>query len=91
MSGLIHVTLPVPATGNVSLDQAWTVGGANGILFAADTTGLGHITTYPSDEATVSLQIRFPGEGIPQHTVVYTGPCHYEGASGQASTYLVGV
>lgn len=89
LSGLIHVTLPVPATGNASLDDAYFIGGANAVLFAADTTGLGHVTKYPSDEPSVSLQIRFTDGLVPNHTVLYPGPCHYEGEAGQASTYLI--
>lgn len=89
LSGLIHITLPVPATGNASLDGAYFIGGANAVLFAADTTGLGHITTYSSDEPSVSLQVRFANGTVPDHTVLYPGPCHYEGEAGQASTYLI--
>ena len=88
LSGLIHLTLPFPASGNTTLDQAYIVGGANGILFAADTTGAGHITTYPGDQPTVTLQIRFTDGVVPQHRVLYPGPCHYESDSGQASTHL---
>lgn len=91
LSGLIHVTLPVPATGNASLDNAYFIGGANAVLFAADTTGSGHITTYSSDEPSVSLQIRFTDGTIPDHTVLHQGPCHYEGEAGQTSAYLTGI
>ena len=36
-----------------SEDEAWIVGGANGVLIAADTEGSGHVTTCPSDEKTM--------------------------------------
>jgi len=90
LSGLIHITLPVPVTGNRSLDEAYLVGGANGVLFAADTMGTGHITTYPGDQPTVTLQIRFENGIIPGHEVLHEGPCHYQGDAGQTSKYLVG-
>lgn len=90
MSGLIHVTLPVPAYGNASLDEAWVSGGANGLLVAVDTIGTGHISTYPSDVSTVSLQIPFADGSVPEHTVLSWGPCHYDGANGgQVATNLV--
>lgn len=64
------------------------MGGANAVLFAADTTGTGHISTYPSDQATVSLQIHFADDLVPGYKVLHQGPCHYTGDAGQASTYL---
>lgn len=88
LSGVIQVTLPYPASGNTSLDSALLVGGANGLLFAADTTGAGHITMYPSDQSTVSLQIRFKEDQVPSHTTLHQGPCHYKNSAGQTSDLL---
>lgn len=71
LSGQAHVTLP-----GSSVD-AIIVGGANGLIFAADTAARstqGHITNYPSKQATRVLQIPTNG-GIPNHNVLYSGPC----------------
>lgn len=90
MSGLIHITLPVPATGNSSLDEAWILGGASGLLVAVDTIGTGHISTYPSDLSTVTFQIPLAGGIVPEYTVLSQGPCHYDGANGgQSATNIV--
>ena len=84
LSGLAHITLPVPAYGNSTLDEAWVVGGANGLIIAVDVVGSGHITTYPSDQATVALQVPLESEeALPAHGVVALGPCHYSSGSGQ--------
>lgn len=78
MSGLAHVTLPVPVSEDPSLDEVWVVGSAGGLLVAIDIEGTGHISTYPSDQPTVSLQIPFRSmEDIPAHHVVASGPCHF--------------
>lgn len=77
MSGLAHVTLPVPVYGNSSLDEAWIVGGADGFIIAVDTEGTGHITTYPTDQPTLSLQMPFASmRDMPTYSVVREGPCH---------------
>ena len=84
LSGLAHVSLPVPAYGNSSLDEAWIVGGANGLIIAVDTKGSGHITTYPSDDTTVALQVPFESyEAVPAHEIIASGPCHFSSGSGQ--------
>jgi hypothetical protein len=70
LSGIAHVTLPQDA----SVDL-WIVGGKSGLLFATDTTGLGHITRYPSDQETVSITAPFAQGMIPEHTVLTEGPC----------------
>lgn len=69
-SGLAHITLPS------SSDEAWVLGGANGLIVAVDTTGTGHVTVYPSDEYTIGLQIPFEGGEVPDHTVLWSGPCN---------------
>ncbi|KAH9981914.1 hypothetical protein BJV74DRAFT_887253 [Russula compacta] len=71
LSGLAHVTLAN------SLTEAYIAGGANGLIFAADTAAVsakGHSTNYPSKEETRVLQIPTGGT-IPQHNVLYSGPC----------------
>jgi hypothetical protein len=71
LSGLAHVTLP---GSNV---DAFIRGGANGLIFAADTMERGtkgHNTTYPSKQETRVLQIP-TGGGVPNHNVLYSGPC----------------
>jgi hypothetical protein len=74
LSGLAHVTVPGKGT-NTSV---FVQGGANGIIFAADTAAVsssGHTTVYPSGEDTRVLQIPTLGGAIPQHTVLHAGPC----------------
>ena len=84
MSGLAHVTLPFPTSKNSSLDEAWILGGANGLVVAADIKGSGHATTFPSDEPTVILQITFDSlEDMPMHEVVTQGPCHFHSIGDQ--------
>jgi len=71
LSGLAHVTLPGSDV------DAFITGGANGLIFAADTAARstkGHNTTYPSSKETRVLQIP-TGGGIPNHNVLYSGPC----------------
>lgn len=70
VSGLAHVTLPDDAT-----QELWVVGGPGGLLFAADTTGSGHITRYPSDQETVGIVAPFEGGRVPSHEVVNEGAC----------------
>ena len=71
LSGLAHVTLPN------STAEAFITGGANGLIFAADTAAqstFGHLTNYPGRTETRVLQIP-TGGGIPNHNVLYSGPC----------------
>jgi hypothetical protein len=72
LSGLAHITLPN------STVEAYVPGGKNGLIFAADTAAVstkgGHSTNYPSDSETIALQIPTGGT-IPQHNVLYSGPC----------------
>lgn len=71
LSGLAHVTLAN------STDEAFIVGGKNGLIFAADTPDVspkGHSTNYPSKEETLAIQIPTGGV-VPEHTVLYKGPC----------------
>ncbi|KAF2023705.1 hypothetical protein EK21DRAFT_80253 [Setomelanomma holmii] len=70
LSGIAHVTLPQDNTADI-----WIVGGKGGLLFATDTTGVGHITTYPSDQETVALVAPFAGGVIPSFEVQNEGPC----------------
>lgn len=70
-SGLAHISLP---HGD---DEAWILGGANGLIFAGDTTGTGHATTYPSDQATVALALPVEGGKPPPYAVLHQGPCEH--------------
>ena len=56
-------------------DDAFVLGGDNGIIVAVDTTGTGHNTSYPSNQQTRALQIPFSGGIIPPHVVVGEGAC----------------
>jgi hypothetical protein len=70
LSGVAHLTLPQDAS-----IELWVVGGKGGLLFATDTTGIGHVTTYPSDQETVALTAPFADGRIPEHEVINQGPC----------------
>jgi hypothetical protein len=70
LSGLAHVTLPDGS------DEVWIVEGVNGLIVAADTTGVGHHTAYPSDKETVALQIPFADGKVPAHKILKQGACH---------------
>jgi hypothetical protein len=70
LSGLAHVTLPDGS------DGVWVVEGVNGLIVAADTTGVGHHTAYPSDKETVALQIPFADGKVPAHKILKQGACH---------------
>ncbi|MCJ1363973.1 hypothetical protein MMC16_003082 [Acarospora aff. strigata] len=72
LSGLAHITLPN------SNQEAWVRGGRNGLLIAADTAAVskeGHITEYPSNTETTALQIPIAEGTLPEHKVLYAGPC----------------
>lgn len=69
-SGLAHVTLPN------STDEAWILGGANGLIVAVDTAGSGHYTTYPTDQTTISFALPFLGGEPPAYKVRSEGACH---------------
>lgn len=74
LSGLVHITLP-----NSTAD-AWVQGGKHGLIIAGDSaecSTYGHISTYPSDADTVTLQIPFEGGYFPTHSVLYEGPCQW--------------
>jgi hypothetical protein len=62
-----------------SKESAYIVGGGTkGVIFAADTKAVsesGHTTFYPSSQQTVALQLPTPGGAIPEHKVLYRGPC----------------
>ncbi|KAI1114537.1 hypothetical protein F5Y14DRAFT_413647 [Nemania sp. NC0429] len=79
-SGLAHITLP-----DDPLASAYVVGGAFGLIFAADTADVsrqGHITQYPGNTETVALQIPTKDDSIPPHVVLHTGPCNAEEVAG---------
>ncbi|KAL1629236.1 hypothetical protein SLS56_005459 [Neofusicoccum ribis] len=69
-SGLAHVTLP---HGD---DEAWVLGGENGLIVAVDTAGTGHRTQYPTDQTTVSFALPFLDGEPPAYRVRSEGACH---------------
>ncbi|KAH7043324.1 hypothetical protein B0J12DRAFT_672714 [Macrophomina phaseolina] len=69
-SGLAHITLPN------STDEAWILGGENGLIVAVDTMGSGHFTTYPTDQTTISFALPFLNGEPPAHKVRSEGACH---------------
>ncbi|KAA8624577.1 34-dihydroxy-2-butanone 4-phosphate synthase protein [Pyrenophora tritici-repentis] len=70
IAGLAHVTLPQDSS-----QELWLVGGRGGLVIAADTTGEGHITMYPSDQETVTITAPFAGGVVPEYEVLKEGPC----------------
>ena len=71
-TGLAHITLPN------STHEAWIIGGKNGLIIAADTADVskvGHISDYPSQEETMSLQIPIADGVAPPHEVLHEGAC----------------
>lgn len=79
VSGLAHVTLP--NTTESPTTSAWVQGGKYGLVIAVDTADVsqyGHITTYPSDSDSVTLQVPFAEGKIPEHSILHNGPCGYE-------------
>ncbi|KAH0293906.1 hypothetical protein M436DRAFT_80551 [Aureobasidium namibiae CBS 147.97] len=77
-SGLAHISLPS------SDDQAWFIGGNQGLLVAADTTGEGHFTGYPSEQYTSVMSIPFPDGVVPDHEKVSSGACHFSSIGGRS-------
>jgi hypothetical protein len=75
LSGLAHVSTEDEG------DGLWIVEGVNGLVIAADVYGKGHWTDYPSDKATVALQIPFQYGKLPDHEVVSKGVCGLENES----------
>ena len=49
------------------------------VVIAADlralSTAAGHFTEFPSDEPTVLVQVPFVDDRVPEHIVLYEGPC----------------
>jgi len=85
LSGVAHLSLPVPVHGNNSaLDEAYVTGADGGLSVVIDTEGTGHITEYPTDEPTATLSITFESvEDLPEHTVVGSGSCQIQMGSAQ--------
>ncbi|KAK0610400.1 hypothetical protein B0T17DRAFT_593557 [Bombardia bombarda] len=79
ISGLIHVTLPN------STDEAWIHGGKYGLIIAADTaerSAHGHFTTYPGNEATVSLVVPLREGYRLKYRLLHGGACGWEDMEG---------
>ena len=75
LSGYAHITLPN------GTEEAHIRGGKHGLILAVDTAAVskhGHITNYPSDEETVTLQIPTNNGTIPAHKKLYSGACKRE-------------
>ncbi|THX44218.1 hypothetical protein D6D10_00545 [Aureobasidium pullulans] len=77
-SGLAHISLPS------SKDEAWFIGGNQGILIATDMTGGGHITEYPSEQYTSVITVPFPDGLVPAHEKVSSGACHFSSIGGRS-------
>ncbi|KIW13269.1 hypothetical protein PV08_08456 [Exophiala spinifera] len=58
-------------------ESLFVVSGVNPLIIAVDTDlrSPGHLTFYPSEVETVALQVPFKDGRIPEHDVLYDGPC----------------
>ncbi|OCK84767.1 hypothetical protein K432DRAFT_319778 [Lepidopterella palustris CBS 459.81] len=77
LSGLIHIRIP-NSTLSQEKSEAWIHGGRYGIIIAADTaekSKSGHIAEFPSADETVLAEFPVAGDSIPEHSLLYTGPC----------------
>lgn len=70
LSGNAHVSLP-----HVEDEGVWLVAGVSGLIVAADTTGEGHVTRYPTDQVTTALAMPFLDGVVPPHELVGKGKC----------------
>lgn len=61
-----------------STAQAWINGGENGLIIAADVAGVslaGHITSNPTDEIVIALEIPTEGGIVPSYSLLHNGTC----------------
>ena len=80
LSGLVHFTLPNSSFGSLE-SEAWIEGGRYGLVIAADIPSksrLGHFAEFPSDVATVLVQVPTENGEVPEHDILYAGPCGWE-------------
>jgi hypothetical protein len=80
LSGLVHITVPGSTLGP-SVSEVWIQGGRNGLIIATDTSSQsrhGHFAEFPSDAATVLVQIPMANGIIPDHDILHAGPCGWE-------------
>jgi hypothetical protein len=70
VSGQAHVILPDYS------DELWITEGADNVIVATDTRGIGHYTNYPLDKETIALQLPFKDGIVPNHTVVGQSACN---------------
>jgi hypothetical protein len=80
LSGLVHIRAPDSTLGP-SASETWIQGGRNGLIIATDTSSRslhGHFTEFPSDTATVLVQIPMADGVIPEHDILHVGPCGWE-------------
>jgi len=77
MSGLVHIRIP-NSTLPQAQSEAWVQGGKYGFIIAVDTLNVsktGHVTDFPGADETVIAQFPMEGGIIPDHEVLYSGPC----------------
>jgi len=67
LSGVARIREPY------SFHEFWIRPG--GLIVAADIESDGHYTFYPSDVESVALQIPFNNGTLPEHDVLWQGPC----------------
>lgn len=84
LNGLIRITTPyAPAPLNDTVAYVMPGTTSSSVIIAADLNETsdvaGHFTEFPSYEETVLVQLPFLNDEVPEHTVLYDGPCEIYG------------
>lgn len=69
---MLHITIPN------STEEAFLLGGRNGLVFVGDKPELslqGHITSNPSEEPALTIQIPTANGKLPKHRLLHKGIC----------------
>ncbi|KAF2724225.1 hypothetical protein K431DRAFT_282072 [Polychaeton citri CBS 116435] len=72
LSGLLHITL------SNSSQETWLQGGRHGLIFANDANTTGHTAHFEGKDETVMLLSETQDGEVPEHSVLYGGPCRWE-------------
>jgi hypothetical protein len=76
----LYISLPDENSTGVTV-----IGGGSAILFAADTAAVskrGHRSQFPGITESITIQIPTLDGRIPDHTVLYLGPCNASQTTG---------
>ncbi|KAI9800183.1 MAG: hypothetical protein M1826_005361 [Phylliscum demangeonii] len=72
LTGLLHISIPN------TTQELWLGPGQTKLMLATDTSlvsDLGHESTFPTSQQTTAVQIQPVGGVVPDHVVLYDGPC----------------